>query len=133
VDFFSVGTNDLIQYLLAVDRDDPRLEGLYEPFHPAVLRTIAGIVGHAGMHGRPVSVCGEMATDPLAALVLMGLGVRELSMRPAAIPRIKEAVRRFRIGHLEDVARECLQLPGAAEIEERVRREFQQVVAEAAL
>ena len=93
VQFFAVGTNDLIQYLLAVDRVDPRVSSLYEPLHPAVLRTIDGVVRAAAPHGVPVSICGEMAADPLQALLLVGLGVRELSMSPAAIPAVKAAVR----------------------------------------
>ena len=93
VDFFSVGTNDLIQYLLAVDRTDPRVSGLYEPLHPAVLRTLDGIARAAAAAGRPLSVCGEMAGEPLQAVLLVGLGFRELSMAPSAIPRVKEAIR----------------------------------------
>ena len=96
VDFFSVGTNDLIQYLLAVDRTDPRVSGLYEPLHPAVLRTLAQIAGAARSQDRPLSVCGEMAGQPLEAVLLVGLGFRELSMAPSAIPRVKEALRAVR-------------------------------------
>ena len=76
VDFFSVGTNDLIQYLLAVDRTDPSVSSLYEPLHPAVLRTLSQIVGAAHEHCRPLSVCGEMAGQPLQAVLLVGLGFR---------------------------------------------------------
>ncbi len=93
VDFFSIGTNDLIQYLLAVDRADPRVAGLYQPLHPAVLRTIAEIVRVGEAHAVPVSLCGEMAADPQQAVMLMGLGLRDLSMTPAAIPRVKAALR----------------------------------------
>jgi phosphotransferase system enzyme I (PtsI) len=93
VQFFAVGTNDLIQYLLAVDRVDPRVSGLYEPLHPAVLRTIDGVVRAAAAHSIPVSICGEMAAEPLQALLLVGLGVRELSMTPVAIAGVKAALR----------------------------------------
>ena len=96
VDFFSVGTNDLIQYLLAVDRTDPRVSGLYEPLHPAVLRTLARIAAAARAQDRPLSVCGEMAGQPLEAVLLVGLGFRALSMAPSAIPRVKEALRAMR-------------------------------------
>ena len=92
VDFFSVGTNDLIQYLLAVDRTDPRVSRLYQPLHPAVLRTLDGIARAAEAARRPLSVCGEMAAQPLQAVLLVGLGFRELSMAPSAIPRVKEAL-----------------------------------------
>jgi len=121
VDFFSVGTNDLIQYLMAADRVDPRVSAHYQPLHPSVLRLIAGIVRAAGAYGRPVSVCGEMAADPLQALVLMGLGVRELSMSPSAIPRVKAAVRAASESVAREVAQRCLDLPTAAEVEAAAR------------
>jgi phosphotransferase system enzyme I (PtsI) len=124
VDFLSVGTNDLIQYLLAVDRADPRVSGLYQPLHPAVLRTLDQAVRAAAAQGVPLSVCGEMAADPLAALVLVGLGVRELSMTPAAIPRVKGALRAARADRARDVAHACLSLSTAAEIEATLRREL---------
>ena len=95
VDFFSVGTNDLIQYLLAVDRVDPRVSRYYQPLHPAVLRTMRQRRATRGApRGLPVSVCGEMAADPLhGAGAAWASGVRELSMSPAAIPRVKAGVR----------------------------------------
>jgi len=95
VDFFSVGTNDLIQYLLAVDRTDPRVSALYEPLHPAVLRTLARIARTALASGRSLSVCGEMAGQPLQAMLLVGLGYRELSMAPSGKTRIARAMRPF--------------------------------------
>jgi phosphotransferase system enzyme I (PtsI) len=124
VEFFSVGTNDLIQYLLAVDRTDPRVAALYQPLHPAVLRIIHHVVQAAEAHGVPVSLCGEMAADPLPALLLFGLGVRELSMTPAAIPRVKAALREVRADHARDVALFCLSVRTAEEIEATLRREL---------
>jgi phosphoenolpyruvate-protein phosphotransferase (PTS system enzyme I) len=131
VDFFSVGTNDLIQYLLAVDRADPRVSALYEPLHPAVLRVIQEIVRAAGAEGLPLSLCGEMAADPLHALVLLGFGVRELSMSPAAIPRVKEAVRAVTIEAARDAALACLSLATAREIETLLRHELASALAPA--
>ena len=131
VDFFSVGTNDLIQYLLAVDRTDPRVSALYEPLHPAVLRVIQEIVRAAGAEGLPLSLCGEMAADPLHALVLVGFGVRELSMSPAAIPRVKEAVRAVTIDAARDAALACLSLGTAREIEAMLRHELASALAPA--
>lgn len=131
VDFFTVGTNDLIQYLLAVDRVDPRVSALYQPLHPAVLRTIAGILRTASEYGVPLSLCGEMAADPLTALLLVGLGVRELSMSPAAIPRVKSALRSMDAGHLAEIARAALAIPAAEEIEAMLRRELKAVLAPA--
>jgi len=124
VQFFAVGTNDLIQYLLAVDRVDPRVSGLYEPLHPAVLRTIDGVVRAATAHSIPVSICGEMASDPLQALLLVGLGVRELSMSPVAIAGVKAALRAASASRLEPVARASLSLATADEIGAMLRREL---------
>jgi len=121
VDFFSVGTNDLIQYLLAVDRTDPRVSALYEPLHPAVLRTLARIARTALASGRSLSVCGEMAGQPLQAMLLVGLGYRELSMAPSAIPRVKEAVRAVPAAEARQLAERCLELASGAEIEALVR------------
>jgi len=119
-----VGTNDLIQYLLAVDRTDPRVSGLYQPLHPAVLRTLDGIARAAEAHAVPLSVCGEMAAQPLAAVLLVGLGYRALSMAPSAVPRVKAALRGVRAGDAREVARRCLSLRTEAEIEALVRREL---------
>lgn len=120
-DFFSVGTNDLIQYLLAVDRSDPRVAFAYQPLHPAVLRTLQGIVRATDRAGRPLSVCGEMAGDPLHALVLVGLGIRELSMAPAAIPRVKATLRDASVEKAHEAVGRCLDLPTPEEIEGLLR------------
>jgi phosphotransferase system enzyme I (PtsI) len=124
VDFFSVGTNDLIQYLLAVDRTDPRVAGLYQPLHPAVLRTLAQIALAANAHQRPLSVCGEMAGHPIEAVLLVGLGFRELSMAPSAIPRVKAALRAIRADAARSLALRCLALPTSEEILALVRQEL---------
>jgi phosphotransferase system enzyme I (PtsI) len=124
VDFFSVGTNDLIQYLLAVDRTDPRVSAHYLPLHPAVLRAVREVVSAAQAAGIPVSICGEMAAEPAIALVLVGLGVRELSMSPAAIPHVKAALRGESAVHLKEVADACLGLATAVEIEARLREDL---------
>jgi phosphoenolpyruvate-protein kinase (PTS system EI component) len=129
VDFFSVGTNDLIQYLLAVDRTDPRVSALYEPLHPAVVRMLARIAIAAGEHGRPLSVCGEMAGQPLQAVLLVGLGFRSLSMAPSAIPRVKEALRAIRAGDAAALAGRCLDLRTCEEIEALVRNALPPAIA----
>ena len=132
VDFFSVGTNDLIQYLLAVDRVDPRVSSLYEPLHPAVLRTIAAIVSAGGAAQIPVSVCGEMASDPLHAAALVGLGVRELSMSAGAIPRVKAVLRGLDAEYARRAAAAALALSTAADIEAMLRRELAPALTPAA-
>jgi phosphotransferase system enzyme I (PtsI) len=121
VDFFSVGTNDLIQYLLAVDRTDPRVSALYEPLHPAVLRTLGRIASAARERAMPLSVCGEMAGQPLEAVLLVGLGFRSLSMAPSSIPRVKEVLRAVRAADAEALAARCLGLSTCLEIEAAVR------------
>jgi phosphotransferase system enzyme I (PtsI) len=123
VDFLSIGTNDLIQYLLAVDRADPRVHALYSPLHPAVVRTIHHVLRTAGK-ARPVSVCGEMAGHPLQALLLVGLGVRELSMAPSAIPRVKAVLREVTLSRAKAVAEACLELDTEVAIESRLRQEL---------
>ena len=89
VDFFTLGTNDLIQYCLAVDRADARVSQLYEPLHPAILRMILMVRRAAARQRIPVSLCGEMASDPALLPLLVGLGLTEFSMTPAAIPVAK--------------------------------------------
>jgi phosphotransferase system enzyme I (PtsI) len=116
-DFFSIGTNDLIQYCLAVDRTDDRLSRLYEPLHPAILRAIRLVV-RAGRRARiPVAVCGEMAADPVLLTLLVGLGLRELSMTPAAIPLAKRVIRGLRASEARVAASRALNARTATEIE----------------
>ena len=93
VDFLSIGTNDLIQYLLAVDRGNRRVAGLYEPLHPAVLSALMQIIQAAKKEGKPVAMCGEMAGDPFATLLLMGMGLEEFSMESLFIPVVKKVIR----------------------------------------
>jgi phosphotransferase system enzyme I (PtsI) len=92
-DFFALGTNDLIQYTLAIDRGDEQVAYLYDPLHPAVLRLIQFTIEAANRARIPISVCGEMAGDPRFTALLIGLGLRELSMAPASIPRVKQRIR----------------------------------------
>lgn len=92
VEFFSIGTNDLTQYALAVDRANPEVASLYRPLHPAVLRLIKFVVEAGASHGRPVAVCGEMASEPAGIAALVGLGIGEISVTPIAIPAVKETL-----------------------------------------
>lgn len=125
VDFFSVGTNDLVQYSLAVDRDNPRVAGLYDPFQPAILRILRQIAHAAAAGGKPVAVCGEIAGDHHFTPLLLGLGYRQLSMAPVFVPRVKLAVRGFSLGECREMADAALAMTSAAAIRgllrERVR------------
>ncbi|NKB90060.1 MAG: phosphoenolpyruvate--protein phosphotransferase [Acidobacteria bacterium] len=118
VDFFSVGTNDLIQYLLAVDRTNDAVADLYEPLHPGVLRVLNAIATTAREREIPLCLCGEVAADPLTAMVMIGLGYEDLSMAPGSIPVIKNLVRHLPGGDARRIAREALALRTAAEVEE---------------
>jgi len=108
VDFISIGTNDLTQYLMAVDRNNPHVGELYYEMHPAVLKALVLVVEGAAKLNCPVSVCGEMAAIPYGALLLAGFGVRELSMEAVAIPEVKEALGRADLAELSDLAEQAL-------------------------
>jgi phosphotransferase system enzyme I (PtsI) len=119
-DFFAIGTNDLIQYSLAIDRSNENVSYLYEPLHPALLRLIKGVIDAGKKAGIPVSMCGEMAADPIYAIVLIGLGLEEFSMNPSSIPVIKNIVRSVRYKDCRRIAEMALQKKTAQEIEEFV-------------
>jgi phosphotransferase system enzyme I (PtsI) len=114
--FFSIGTNDLIQYLLAIDRGNDHIAHLYEPTHPAVLRTIKRVVDDAHQHRLPVAVCGEMAGDPVFTPLLLGLGVDELSMSSPSLPAVKYFVRAMKMSDARQLAAEALTLSDPKEI-----------------
>ncbi len=127
-DFFSIGTNDLAQFTLAVDRGNEKVSELFEPHSPAVLRSIRGVVEAARTHGIPVGVCGEMAADPRLALLFIGMGVDELSMNPAALPELKRLVRSVSYEEVRDCSRQALRLGTAADIRRRVGERFEEVL-----
>ena len=122
VDFFSIGTNDLIQYALAIDRINEHVSYLYEPLHPAILRMIKGVVEAGHRAGIEVAICGEMAADPAHILILLGLGLDELSMNPFYIPRVKKILRSSNHEEARQLLDEVSQLHTAAEIEECVKK-----------
>lgn len=121
VDFLSLGTNDLMQYALVVDREDARMASLSDPYHPAILRMIARVVAAAGNANKTVSVCGEMAARPDVALALLALGIASLSVVPSAIPELKQALARVRLEPLRRTIAAILALPDAAAIAAALR------------
>ncbi len=120
VDYLSIGTNDLIQYYLAVDRSNELVSYLYKPLHPSVLRLIKFVISTALREGKDVTVCGEMAADPVAAMVLLGFGLRKFSMNPIFIPRIKQVLRSVDLRTVEKVVEEALNLKTAQDVEEHI-------------
>jgi phosphoenolpyruvate-protein phosphotransferase (PTS system enzyme I) len=123
-DFLSIGTNDLIQYILAVDRANENVAHLYQPLHPAVLRTLAYLVRVAETEKVPLELCGEMAADPLQAIAVIGLGIRTLSLVPASIPLVKNAIRSIELERVRSLMREAMKLTSASEVEELLAREL---------
>jgi len=121
VDFFSIGTNDLIQYALAVDRINEHVSYLYEPLHPAVLRIIRWVVQAGHQAGIPVAICGEMAAEPAYVIVLLGLGLDEFSMNPVSIPKVKKVLRMSRFEETRSLVEQLFQFPTSSEIEHFVR------------
>jgi len=126
VDFLSIGTNDLIQYALAIDRVNEHVAYLYRPFHPAVLRLIRNIVDVAHDRGIPVSMCGEMAGEPMYTLLLLGLGIDSLSMNALALPRVKKIVRASRLEDARQMARAIESFRTAYDIEEFVKKKMRE-------
>ena len=121
VDFFCLGTNDLIQYYLVIDRSDQSVAHLYNPFHPAILRCLQQVYALLQPTGKPITVCGEMAADPPSAAVLLGLGFTSLSVSLAAYPRIKRLIRSVSMAQLNTLAGQILKMQKPKEVEQKVR------------
>jgi len=122
--FLSVGTNDLIQYILAVDRANENVGYLYQPLHPAILRTLAHLVRTADSTQVPLEVCGEMAANPLQAIALIGLGVRALSLVPASIPLVKNAIRSVELQRVQSLMKDAMKLTSSTEVEALLEHEL---------
>jgi phosphotransferase system enzyme I (PtsI) len=123
-DFFSIGTNDLIQYSLAVDRNNEHVASLYQPLHPAILRMLRFVIDSGRAAGIEVGLCGEMAADPRYALLLAGLGLRRLSMSPRQVPEVKSWLREATASDLAALAESCMSYSTAAEVTEHLDRHF---------
>jgi phosphotransferase system enzyme I (PtsI) len=131
VDFFSIGTNDLVQYTLAVDRGNANLAPRYTPLHPAVLRLIHRTVEVAMLADIDVAVCGEMASQPLMAFALLGLGVRQLSVAPRSVPLVKRIVRSVTASHAKLAASAALRALTADDAREELARRLADVIGDA--
>ncbi|MDH3584697.1 MAG: phosphoenolpyruvate--protein phosphotransferase, partial [Phycisphaerae bacterium] len=131
VDFFSIGTNDLVQYTLAVDRANEHVANLYSPAHPAVVRLIKEVIRAAGRGQIDVSLCGEMAGDCQYVMLLIGLGLRSFSMTPQAIPEVKQIVRSVSLRDCERVTRRVASYDSERQIMNYLREETRKVIPEA--
>jgi phosphoenolpyruvate-protein phosphotransferase len=127
VDFVSIGSNDLIQYLMAADRDNPKVAHLCEPFSPALLRLLQDVITACNRHGKPVTLCGEMAGRPRCIVPLLGMGLRRLSMSPAFVPPIKELLRHTTLSMAEDVTRRVLRMHTVGEIRGYLTRKVREI------
>ncbi len=116
VDFFALGTNDLIQYLLAADRSNPRVQNHYDPLHPGVLLSLANLIATAHEQGTDICLCGEMASDPVCLLALIGLGMRDFSLSAPYIPQLKNIIKHIDSNEAQAVTHQALKLSGSTEI-----------------
>ena len=130
VDFFSIGTNDLIQYTMAVERVNDKIAHLYQPSHPAVLRFLKRIVDEGHRNSIWVGICGEMAADPAMVLLLLGMGIDEISVNPATVPRIKNLIRNVSYEDAAKIVEEVMEHTSAQTIEARAREVVKNVIAE---
>jgi phosphotransferase system enzyme I (PtsI) len=124
VDFFSIGTNDLIQYTIAIDRGNRHVAHLYQPLHPAMLRMIKRTCDAGKAKGIKTFMCGEMAGEPLYAPILMGLGVDELSMNPQSIPLVKNAIRSIRAASLKGFVDEVMYMTTPEEVQVALEHQY---------
>jgi phosphocarrier protein FPr len=129
LDFFSIGTNDLTQYTMAAERGNTSVSDLQDALHPAVLRLMKFVVEGASARHRHVSVCGDAASDPLAAAVFAGLGIRSLSVRPNQCAEIKALFRGSNMSRLEEIAARALCLHNAAEVRSLIVEEVSSAIA----
>jgi phosphotransferase system enzyme I (PtsI) len=131
VNFFSIGTNDLIQYTLAVDRTNEKVAGLFCPAHPAVLSLIRDVIRAGTRNSIPVSMCGEMAGDPLYTLLLLGLGLSTFSMNGPDVPEVKKIIRSTTTDHAKQVARRVMSFDSERQVMHFLREETRKIIPEA--
>ncbi|MBS0210887.1 MAG: phosphoenolpyruvate--protein phosphotransferase [Planctomycetes bacterium] len=127
VDFVSIGSNDLVQYLMAADRDNPKVSHLCQPMSPAVMRTLAHVIGACGRRGTPVTLCGEIAAMPRAAVLLFGMGLRSYSISPAFVPMIKELFSHLTVERAQKTVERVLKMRTTIEITRHMQRELNEL------
>ena len=125
VDFVSIGSNDLVQYLMAADRDNPKVSHLCQPLAPPVLRVLTHVIQACNKAQKPVTVCGEMAGQPKAFIVLLGMGLRRFSMSPAFIPSIKQLAKQITVFEAEQILASCLKLKTTTQIKKFLARQLE--------
>jgi phosphotransferase system enzyme I (PtsI) len=130
VDFFSIGTNDLIQYALAVDRSDQAVASLYRAGDPSILRLIRMVINAAREQGIPVTVCGQMSSDPKYIPLLLGMGLRSLSVTPMAVPEVKDVIGHLSLADAEAIAEHAMSLDVARDVENYLRGEVSRLLAD---
>jgi phosphotransferase system enzyme I (PtsI) len=131
VDFFSIGTNDLIQYCLAVDRGNEHVAYLYEPFHPAILRALKHIADAAHAAEIDLCICGEMAAEPMFSIVLVALGYSQLSMSSQGISRVKKLIRQWDTGHSQELIDILMEQKTAADVLRVLKEKLRQFIPDA--
>ncbi|KAF0245236.1 MAG: phosphotransferase system enzyme I [Planctomycetota bacterium] len=129
-EFLSIGTNDLVQYVMAVDRVNEKIAPLYQPAHPAVLRLIRSVIDAGARAERPVSMCGEMSGDPLFTALLLGFGLRSFSAVPSALPEVKKVLRSVSIPEARQIAQDALALPDAHQVVEYLTEKTRRIIPE---
>jgi len=133
VDFVSIGSNDLIQYLMAADRDNPKVAHLCEPFSPALMRLLAQILKACNARNKPVTLCGEMASRPRCFLPLFGMGLRSLSMSPAFVPTLKEVTRHLTLDSAREISDRVLGMKTVGEVRGYLTRKVRQICPNVAM
>jgi len=133
VDFVSLGSNDLIQYVMAADRDNPKVAHLCEPFNPAILRLLCQVIKACNERGKPVTLCGEMASRPRCFLPLFGMGLRKLSMSPAFVPTLKEVARHLTVAIAREIAERVLHMKTVGEVRGYLTRKVRMICPNVAM
>lgn len=128
LDFLSIGTNDLLQFVLAVDRNNERVSKLFNRFNPGLLRLISQIITQTKSENKKIAICGEMAGDPLATTLLIGLGLDEFSVIPDILPEIKKIIRTITLKDAKEIAKHALTLSTSAEIQNYLQDELQKII-----